>query len=316
MDARPILLDCDPGIDDAMAMLFLTGTGGEFAAVGSVHGNVPAPLGAANALRVLDVAGVNDVPVTVGANRPMAQPLRTAEAVHGDDGLGNISAPASEQALRPGSAAQQIVDFAQARPGGCTLVAVGPLTNLGMALLLEPELPTLIPEVVIMGGAVQLPGNITPFAEANVWHDPEATALVTEAPWQVTFATLDATMQTVLSPDHLAALENSDTRAGRFVWSILQHYLGFYESTLGVRSCPLHDPLAVALALYPDLATYRTLPTRVELRGAQTRGAMVCDLRAGTELGSGGDEPWWPVCYVDDLDVERFQALFIQSLTT
>lgn len=299
-----------------MAMLFLTGSGGTFDAIGSVHGNVPAPLGAANALRVLDVAGVTGVPVRVGAQRPMAQPLLTAEMVHGQDGLGNVNRPASAEPLQSGSAAQQIVDLARSRPGEFTLVAVGPLTNLGLALLLEPELPTLIPEVVVMGGAIQPPGNITPFAEANVWHDPEAAALVTEAPWQVTFATVDATMQTVLKPEHLEALETANTPSGRFVWSILQHYLDFYQNSLGVRSCPLHDPLAIGLALYPELATYRTLPTRLELRGTETRGAMICDLRSGTEAAGGAGGDWWPVRYVDELDVERFQALFIQALTT
>ncbi len=315
METRPILFDCDPGIDDAMAMLFLTGSGGRFNGIGSVHGNVPAPLGAANALRVLDVAGVTGVPVRVGAQRPMAQPLQTAEIVHGQDGLGDVGWPASDARPQPGSAAQQIVDLAHERPGEFTLVAVGPLTNLGLALLLEPELPALIPEVVVMGGAVQPPGNITPFAEANVWHDPEAAALVTEAPWQVTFATVDATMQTVLKPEHLEALQNATTASARFVWSILQHYLNFYESTLGVRSCPLHDPLAIGLALYPELATYRTLPTRLELRGAETRGAMICDLRSGAEAVGGAAKDWWPVRYVDELDVERFQSLFIQALT-
>lgn len=317
---RPILFDCDPGVDDAMAMLFHLGAGGRFTAIGSVHGNVPAPLGAANALRILDVGEAPDVPVAVGARRPMAQPLSTAEFVHGQDGLGNTNRPASSRSLVSISAAEQIVETARRQPGEFTLVAVGPLTNLGLALLMEPDLPTLIPEVVIMGGNVQLPGNATPYAEANVWHDPEAAALVTEAPWQVTFATLDATMQSVLQPRHLEALATAPTPSGQFVWQILQHYLDFYESTLGIRSCPLHDPLAIGLTLYPDLATYRTLPTRLELRGELTRGSMVCDLRPGVEAGhleAGGEAlPYWPVRYVDELDVERFQALFIQALTT
>jgi purine nucleosidase len=319
-EQRSILFDCDPGVDDAMAMLFHTGSGGRFTAIGSVHGNVPAPLGAANALRILDVAGVEDVPVAVGAHRPMAQPLSTAEFVHGDDGLGNTYPPESSRRLESISAAQQIVEAVHRQPGELTVVAVGPLTNLGLALLMDPELPGLVNDVVIMGGNVQLPGNATPYAEANIWHDPEAAALVTEAGWPVTFATLDATMQTVLQPRHLEALAGSDTASGQFVWAILQHYLDFYEAGLGVRSCPLHDPLAIGLALYPDLATYRTLPTRLELRGELTRGSMVCDLRpraeaAHDEAGSADALPFWPVRYVDELDVERFQALFVESLT-
>lgn len=320
-DFRPVLFDCDPGIDDAMAMLFHLGSGGRFTGVGSVHGNVPSPLGAANALRILDVAGAPDnVPVVVGAAKPMAQPLSTAEFVHGQDGLGNTHRPPSARALQPGSAAEQIVQQARRSPGEFTLVAVGPLTNLGLALLMEPDLSRLIPEVVIMGGNVQLPGNATAYAEANIWHDPEAAALVVEAPWQVTFATLDATMQTVLQPKHLEALASTDAASGRFIWEILQCYLDFYESHLGLRSCPLHDPLAIGLALYPDVATYRTIPTRLELRGELTRGAMVCDLRptaevAHDEAATANGKPFYPVRYVDELDIERFQSLFVHSLT-
>src|SRR5262249_8080299 len=151
--------------------------------------------------------------------------------------------PPSGRSLQSISAAEQIVAQARRSPGEFTLVAVGPLTNLGLALLMEPELPRLVPEVVIMGGNVQLPGNATAHAEANIWHDPEAAALVTEAPWKVTFATLDATMQTVLQPAHLEALANTTAASGKFIWEILQCYLDFYEANLGVRSCPLHDPL-------------------------------------------------------------------------
>lgn len=316
MSPRPILFDCDTGIDDALALLYLTGSGGELLASGSVHGNVPAPLGAKNTLRVLEVAGVSGVPVRVGAHRPFAQPLQTAEHVHGDDGLGNTNPPEPKEQLQPGSAAEQIVELARTRPGEFTLVAVGPLTNLGLALLLEPDLPSLIPEVFVMGGAMLPPGNITPTAEANIWHDPEAAALVAEAGWQATFVTLDATMRTVLKPEHLEAIRDSDAGRARFAWSILDFYLDVYQQWIPGRSCPLHDPLAVALALDPSLATYRTFPTRVELRGGQSRGTTLVDLRPTSEGGQAdASETWWPVRYVDELDVERFQARFIEALT-
>jgi purine nucleosidase len=312
MTARPILFDCDTGIDDAMAIMHLLGSGGELIAAGSVHGNVPAPLGAKNTLRVLEVADVEGVPVRVGAHRPMAQPLSTAESVHGDDGLGNTRLSEPKAQLQPGTAAEQIVELAHARPSEFALVAVGPLTNLGLALLLEPELPRLIPEVYVMGGAVEAAGNISPTAEANIWHDPEAAALVAEASWDVTFVTLDATMQTVLTAEHFEQIRNSSSPRAKFVWAILQHYLDVYSQWLPGRTCPLHDPLAVALALEPSLATYRTLPTRVELRGETTRGTTVTDRRGATHDSA---TTWWPVRYVDELDVERFQALFVEALT-
>lgn len=314
-NSRKLLIDCDTGIDDAMAILYGLGRGATVLGVGSVHGNVPAARGARNTLRVLEVGGAEDVPVRVGAARPLAQPLETAEFVHGEDGLGNTDQPAARGALSEGSAAQQIVDIAHAHPGEFTLVAVGPLTNLGLALMLDPELPRLVPDVVVMGGCVSPPGNITATAEANIWHDPEAAALVIEAPWQKTFVTLDATMQTVLGDEHLAAISGSSAAPAKFVWSVLQHYLDFYAPILGRRTCPLHDPLAVALALDPDLATYRDLPTRIELRSDQLRGTTVCDLRpSGESVPERRGDSGSSVRYVDELDVARFQKLFVDAL--
>lgn len=313
MTGRPILLDVDTGIDDALAILHLLGAGGTLLAAGSVHGNVTAELGAKNTLRVLEIAGRTDIPVRVGAARPLAQPLMTSQDVHGQDGLGNTWLPEARTAVMPGSAAEQIVELARSRPGEFTLVAVGPLTNLALALMIEPDLPRLLPEVVVMGGAVRPPGNVTAMAEANTWHDPEAAALVVAADWQTTFVTLDATMQTLLRADQLSALAGGTTATAKFAWSILDFYLDAYENWLPRRTCPLHDPLAVALALDPTLATYTTLPTKVELRGEHTRGMTVCDNRHGGRADPL-DEPWSPVRYVDELDVERFHASFLASI--
>ena len=316
MSKSAVLLDCDTGIDDALAILYFTARGGGLIGAGSVHGNVPAPTGARNTLRVLEIAGVEGVPVCVGAARPLAQPLMTAEHVHGRDGLGNTGQPLPQRGVEPESAAEQIVRFARARPGEFTLVAIGPLTNLALALLLEPELPTLIPEVVVMGGAVQVPGNVSPTAEANVWHDPEAAALVVAAAWRLTLVTLDATMQTLLTEPQLDAIRSGGSPRAKFAWAILDHYLTAYEQWLPRRTCPLHDPLALALVLNPELATYRNLPTQVELQGTVARGTTVCDLRADGPAGEDvAARRWKSVRYIDELDVERFQRLFVEAVT-
>lgn len=314
MSAKPVLFDCDPGIDDALALLHLGGVGGELLGVASVHGNVPSDTAAENAVRILDVMGMNDVPVWTGAPRPMAQPLMTAENVHGPDGLGGTNTGTLPRPVSEGIGAVKIVEMAHARPREFSLVAVGPLTNLGLALLLEPNLPNLIPEVMIMGGAMRPPGNITENGEANTWHDPEAAQLVIEASWKKTFVTLDATMQTVLTDEQLGQVANSDNPRAKYAWKILQFYLGAYEQWLGRKSCPLHDPLAMALAFDPTLATYVSYPTRVELRGEVTRGSLVPDLRgiANPEISASAGE----VHYIDELDVERFQAKFLESLTS
>ncbi len=314
MKPPAIVLDCDTGIDDALAILDFTGRGGQILAAGSVHGNVPAPIGARNTLRVLEIAGLEGVPVSVGAARPLAQPLMTAEHVHGDDGLGNTNQPPPRRPVEPGSAAENLLRIAHQRPGEFTLVAIGPLTNLALALLLDPELPSLIPEVVVMGGAVSVAGNVSPTAEANIWHDPEAAQLVIEAKWKVTMVSLDATMQALLTPPDLEAIRTATSARAQFAWAILDHYLDVYQQWLPGRTCPLHDPLALALVLNPELATYRSLSTQVELRGG-TRGTTVCDLRVDpANPKSDPAEGWRNVRFLDQLDVERFRALFLEGV--
>lgn len=281
--SRRVIVDCDTGIDDALALLYLAAQEDiEIVAAGSVHGNVAADLAAVNALRVLELAGLADVPVAVGAGRPLAQPLATAEVVHGRDGLGNTFRPPPAGSPMAGSAAEQLARLAREQPGEFEVLALGPLTNLALALMLEPRLAQLIPRVVIMGGATHGPGNITPTAEANIWHDPEAAALVLGAPWPVTLVPLDVTQETLLTEPGLARLHRSDAPAARFSWQIVQHYLDFHVSLLGRRECPMHDPLAAILLAHPELADYENAAVCVEL-GGTSRGATIVDRRPGAD---------------------------------
>lgn len=276
---RQVIVDCDTGIDDALALLYLTAQKDvHIVAAGSVHGNVGAELAAANTLRVLELAGAAEVPVAVGAARPLAQPLRTAEQVHGQDGLGNTYSPPPAGSPVAGSAAEQLVRLARDQPGRLELLATGPLTNLALALLLEPRLPELIPRVIVMGGAITVPGNVTPVAEANIWHDPEAAALVMSAAWQVTLVALDVTVGTLLTEPELARLHRSRTPAARFGWKILRHYLDVHAELLGQPACPLHDPLAAILLAHPEFADYDHMSVSVEL-GGTSRGATFVDRR-------------------------------------
>lgn len=275
-----IILDTDPGVDDAFAIMYLAAQeDAEIVAVGSVHGNVPAPVGALNALRVLELVGL-DVPVAVGAAKPLAQPLQTAEFVHGDDGLGGHAGPAPHGRPVDISAAEQLVRLARANPGELTLLAIGPLTNIALAVLLEPDLPSLLRSVVVMGGAVTVPGNITPYADANFYHDPEAADLVLGAGFpDLVLVGLDATEQSRAGAEWLAAVSSLETPRARFAAKLLDHYGQFYSNMFGVNGCTLHDPLAAAVMLEPKLATYREMPLGVELTGTHTRGQVVSDQR-------------------------------------
>lgn len=289
MSSRKIVHDRDFGIDDAMALLYMAAQPDvEVLAVGSVHGNTPTAAAAANARAVLDVAGLDDVPVALGAARPLAQPASTSGMVHGDDGLGG-AAPAPSRPPADGvAAAEQLVRVVRAHPGEVTVVATGPLTNLALALLLDPTITDAVAAVVVMGGTLDAPGNITPWAEANIAHDPEAADLVLGAGWPLTLVGLDVTMATWMGPAELERIRTAATPKGDFVWSTLGHYLAFYASRHGQPGCPLHDPTAAAVALDPSVAGYLEVPVAVDLRSERTRGMLLVDRRefAGAEATS------------------------------
>lgn len=309
----PILFDCDTGIDDSLAILYGAAHGADLRACTVTHGNVPVATGARNTVTILDALALNHVPVFLGAARPMAQPLSTAEFVHGEDGLGNSNLTPSLRTLAGDMAATHIVRLAREHPGELTLVAVGPLTNLGLALLLEPRLPELVDRVVIMGGAIETAGNASETGEANVWHDPEAAQLVVDAPWDVLFVGLEITMRTPLSDQSIARIATSTDPRAKLAWKIMQKYLDVYEPILGARTCVLHDPMAMALALDPDLATYRTAPAFVELGTGRTRGMLVPDLRRFDDTVPNPHAAG-TIRFVDTLDTATFHERFLEAL--
>lgn len=309
-----ILLDCDTGIDDALTLLYLASLikkgEVELVAVGTVHGNVAASTGALNTLRVLEVAGIDGVPVAAGAARPMAQEVHYARDWHGVDGLGDVGLPEPQARPVDAFAPEQIIRMARRYPGELTLLAIGPLTNLGIALLLEPALPELVREVVVMGGAFDHPGNVTGAAEANIWHDPEAAELVFAAGWPVLAVPLDATHPTALDGAWLDELAASDSEIARFATKVMAFYVTAYHRSLGRRGAVVHDALAAMLAVDPSLAEYAERPVRVELRGDLTRGATLWDLRRYADLDG---RP--PVKVAVATDVATFQRRLLEALT-
>jgi purine nucleosidase len=275
-----LVYDGDHGIDDAVATLFLLGREDvEVVAIGTVHGNAHAAQAASNALQLVEVAGRSGIPVAVGAARPLVQPADVTGLVHGGDGLGGHAVPHGD-GLAAVSAAEQLVQLARAEPGELTVVATGPLTNIALALLLEPRLPTLLRRLVVMGGAVEHPGNITAVAEANVAMDPEAAALVLAAGFRLTLVPLDTTMATWWTAEDVARIAAHGTPLTELLTRVLGHYLEFYRRQGGAGGCPLHDPTAAVVAVDPSVVTRAvTVPVGVELAAGATRGMLLVDRR-------------------------------------
>ncbi|MGW5053946.1 nucleoside hydrolase [Actinokineospora sp. NPDC004072] len=313
-----LIVDADPGIDDALALLYLAAQPElEIVAVGSIHGNGPAAQTAANAKHVLALAGLPDVPVAVGAWRPLAQPLETAEFVHGPDALGGHGAPISPGAQGE-SAAEQLVRLARANPGELTLLALGPLTNVALALLLEPDLPRLLRAVVVLGGAIGVPGNLTAHADANFYHDPEAADLVLGAGFAMTLIGLNVTEAARADGAWLDALSASDEPRAQFSTAVLAHYAAFYTNMFGIRVATLHDPLAAAMTVDPSLGTYEQMVVGVELAGVHTRGQTLTDLRrlsSDVHIASSlaGGRP--PVSVAMTVDAQAFLDRLFVALT-
>lgn len=286
-----VILDADHGIDDTMATLYLAAQSNvEIVAVGSVHGNAHADQAARNALQVLELIGLPDVPVAVGAAGPLAQMVDIAAMVHGDDGMGGEARTVGRGPSQE-SAVEQLVRLARSSPGEFEILATGPLTNLALALLVEPRLPELIKRVVIMGGAIAVPGNTSPNTEANIWHDPEAAALVFARMANVVLVPLDVTQSNWVDEDALATIQGAPANASNdHLRRILVQYQAFYRGVSTLAGFPLHDPTAAILMVKPELAEYIHVTLDVELRGEHTRGMVIADRRTGA-LPEAGRHP-------------------------
>ena len=272
----------DYGIDDSMATLYLTSVEGiEIVAIGTVHSNTDAVSAAHNAAQVMRSVGRTAVPIAIGSLRPMAQEINLASEVHGEDGIGGQAAGGDSSAqITSEPAAMKLVRLARERPGQLTVLATGPLTNLAAAALLDPELPQLLHSVVIMGGAVRVAGNITPHAEANVWHDPEAADIVFSTFARVTLVPVDFTHAAWVDEPRLDAIEGATSTPLRdLVRAMLPQYRSFHLSVGDRVGFPLHDPSAAVLLCKPHLARYDEVELVVETRGELTRGAVLVDDR-------------------------------------
>jgi len=281
----PILFDTDPGVDDAMALLLALASP-ELAVLGvtTVFGNSDdMGLLARNALDVLALAERSDVLVAAGSADPLTQRYTgRAHHVHGENALGDVVLPRSPRRVEPIFAPQFIVDTCSDQHKQVTLVAVGPLTNLALALRICPDLPSYVSRVAIMGGSLRAGGNVTPAAEFNIHADPEAARLVFDAGWEIVMAGLDVTCSPRIAEPYLDSLAEIGNRCGRFLAAAFRHYLAYYRSRGHSGAC-MHDVHAVMALIRPDLYKQQRVYVDVETQGAITRGMTVADWRGRWE---------------------------------
>ncbi|MFM0057267.1 nucleoside hydrolase [Paraburkholderia phytofirmans] len=268
MSKHKVIYDTDPGVDDAMALVFQAlHPDIELLGLTSVFGNATIETTTRNA-RFLAGRFAVGVPVAQGAAAPLKRSAPEPLAwIHGDNGLGNISPDTTDEApLDARPAHRFIIDTVRAHPGEVTLLGVGPLTNLALALADDPQIASLVKQVVIMGGAFGTDGvlgNVTPAAEANILADPDAADIVLGAAWPVAIVGLDVTQPTIMSREYLASLRERGGAAGQFVWEVSRHYEAFHEQSAQLTGIYVHDSSAVAYVLAPHLYTTRSGPVRV-----------------------------------------------------
>lgn len=306
---RPLLLlDCDPGHDDALAIA-LAARHGQLLGITTVAGNVPLERTTANALIMCEVLGL-DVPVHAGSPHPLVAELRTAEFIHGASGLEGPPHPRVERRLASDDAIGFIVETVRAHPGALWLVATGPLTNVALALRTAPDIAGLLRGISIMGGGIPW-GNVTAAAEFNILVDPEAADVVFRAGVPLTMAGLDATHQWLIDEAVAERIRARGGRAASFCADLLAYYGQAYARAYSGRAAgPLHDPLAVLAVTHPALLETRDYHVVVELTGTHTRGMTLADLRGVRGAATPN------VQAIAHVDAEAATALLIETLAS
>lgn len=303
-----IILDCDPGHDDAIALLLAHGNPEiELVAVTTVMGNQTLEKVTRNALSVARVAGITGVPFAAGCSRPLVRPIETAPSIHGESGLDGPVLPDPVLELDGRHAVDLIIETVMAsEPGTITLVPTGALTNIAMAARKEPRIVSRVKEVVLMGGGVAT-GNWSATAEFNIVIDPEAAHIVFNESWPVTMIGLNLTHQALATPAVAERIAAIGTAPARFVGELLEFFAHTYREAQGFDAPPVHDPCAVAFVIDPSIMVVQRVPIDVELTGTLTLGMTVADFRAPAPTGCTTHA-------AIDLDTDRFWDLIVDAL--
>jgi purine nucleosidase len=319
---RRVLIDTDPGTDDALAILLaLNSPELKVEALTVVPGNVVAEQGLENALKLVSLSGRCDIPVAGGAKHPLNQKLITAEYWHGKNGLANIDLPPSKCKPDPRFGPDLIIELVHKYPHELTLIPVGPLTNIALAVSKDPSIAGLVKDIVIMGGSIS-GGNVTAVAEANIYNDPEAAQIVFKAGWIVTMIGSDVGEKTLMTRKHVIELQSGHGPQNELAARIGDFYLGRAEKN-GYPGAAMYDPLAVGTVIDPTLVKLQEMHVDVETRGEYTRGETTGNRRGENEkFALKGDH--YEIVGYDMLtnnarvavgsDADRFLSLFISRV--
>jgi inosine-uridine nucleoside N-ribohydrolase len=320
---RRVIIDTDPGVDDAMAILLaLNSPELKVEALTVVPGNVEAAQGLENALKLVSLAGRCDVLVAGGAQHPLNQKLITAQFWHGKNGLAGVELPAPTCNADPRFGPDLIIEMVHKYPHEITLIPVGPLTNIALAVSKDPGIVPLVKDIVIMGGSIT-GGNVNGAAEANVYNDPEAAQIVFNAGWTVTMIGSDVGERTLMTRKYVTQLQANHAPESNFIAKLADFYLTRSEKS-GYQGAAMYDPLAVGTVIDPTLVTLKSMHVDVETRGEFTRGETVANRMGynennvlhGNHYEIDGLVPLQPnarVCVASDAD--RFVQLFVTRIT-
>lgn len=310
---KKIIIDTDPGIDDALAIIFAAHHPDiELLGLTCVFGNVPVTLATENALRLVELLE-QDIPVCSGAARPLQiTPHDHPDFVHGKNGFGEVDSPAPKRQAHSSSAAEFIVEQVRAAPGEVWLVPIGPLSNIALALEMAPDIADKAAGVILMGGAALEPGNVTPVAEANIWNDPHAAEAVFAANWPVTMVGLDATHKTTLDQSFFDQVAAGAPRQGGFLNEIHQFYLDFYATRFNERTCAAHDALAVLTVVAEELLSFETGAIAVSCEGISSGQTLFAPAGRYDHDAFWAGRPQHRVAM--GVDAEAIRTVFLETL--
>jgi purine nucleosidase len=308
MTPKRIIIDTDPGVDDALTFLLaLTSSEIQLEALTTTQGNVTVDKATRNALSVLELAGADNIPVAQGCSLPLVGPLRASGLVHGKGGLGNAKLPEPKSKPVPQHAIDYLIERFLTKPGELSLFAIGPLTNVALAIRKEPRFAEAVKKMVIMGGAIREGGNITPQAEFNVYCDPHAAHVVFHSGIPITLIPLDVTHKCMLYTEQIKQLNQRENPIARFVAEATATYINFTKTKTGVDGCALHDPLTLATVIAPEVLTFEEHYVDVDISSGPSLGGTFADFYHTT-----GNPPNMKVAL--DVRGKEFVDLFLQRM--